>query len=56
MSSALTNNQPLQKLNIFSMKGVQMKTFHITWFTFFCCFFAWFGMAPLMKIAKEQLG
>ncbi len=48
-------NQPLNKLNIFSGKGVQMKTFHITWFTFFCCFFAWFGMAPLMKIAKEQL-
>jgi MFS transporter, NNP family, nitrate/nitrite transporter len=49
------HNQPLPKLNIFSLKGVQMKTFHITWFTFFCCFFAWFGMAPLMKIAKEQL-
>lgn len=49
------NNQPLNKLNIFSLKGVQMKTFHITWLTFFFCFFAWFGMAPLMKIAKEQL-
>jgi MFS transporter, NNP family, nitrate/nitrite transporter len=48
--------KPLSKLNIFSMKGVQMRTFHITWFTFFCCFFAWFGMAPLMKLAKEQLG
>jgi MFS transporter, NNP family, nitrate/nitrite transporter len=47
--------QPLSRLNIFSMKGVQMKTFHITWLTFFFCFFAWFGMAPLMKIAKEQL-
>lgn len=32
-----------------------MRTFHITWFTFFCCFFAWFGMAPLMKLAREQL-
>ncbi len=50
-----TNNQPLAKLNIFSLKGVQMKTFHITWLTFFFCFFAWFGMAPLMKLAKEQL-
>jgi NNP family nitrate/nitrite transporter-like MFS transporter len=46
---------PLEKLNIFSLKGVQMKTFHITWLTFFFCFFAWFGMAPLMKIAREQL-
>ena len=47
--------QPLSKLNIFSGKGIQMKTFHITWLTFFFCFFAWFGMAPLMKIAREQL-
>jgi NNP family nitrate/nitrite transporter-like MFS transporter len=46
---------PLSKLNIFSLKGVQMKTFHVTWLTFFFCFFAWFGMAPLMKLAKEQL-
>ena len=50
-----TNSQPLSKLNIFSLKGVQMKTFHVTWLTFFFCFFAWFGMAPLMKLAKEQL-
>ena len=50
-----TNSQPLDRLNIFSLKGVQMKTFHITWLTFFFCFFAWFGMAPLMKIAREQL-
>jgi MFS transporter, NNP family, nitrate/nitrite transporter len=51
----LANNQPLSKLNIFSMKGIQMKTFHITWLTFFFCFFAWFGMAPIMKLAKDQL-
>lgn len=51
-----SNTLPLEKLNIFSFKGVQMRTFHITWLTFFACFFAWFAMAPLMKIAKEQLG
>lgn len=50
-----STKKPLESLNIFSLKGVQMKTFHITWLTFFFCFFAWFGMAPLMKIAKEQL-
>lgn len=53
--TAQSTNNPLEKLNIFSLKGVQMKTFHITWLTFFFCFFAWFGMAPLMKIAREQL-
>lgn len=47
--------QPLSKLNIFSLKGVQMQTFHITWLTFFFCFFAWFGIAPLMPLVSEQL-
>jgi NNP family nitrate/nitrite transporter-like MFS transporter len=49
------NNQPLTKLNIFSGRGVQMRTFHITWLTFFFCFFAWFGIAPLMPLVSEQL-
>jgi NNP family nitrate/nitrite transporter-like MFS transporter len=49
------NNQPLSSLNIFSVKGVQMRTFHITWLTFFVCFFGWFGLAPLMPTIKEDL-
>ena len=49
------NNQPLEKLQIFSAKGVQMRTFHITWLTFFVCFMAWFAIAPLMPLVSEQL-
>lgn len=52
---ATITNQPLNKLHIFSLKGVQMRTFHITWLTFFFCFFAWFGIAPLMPLVSEQL-
>ena len=48
-------NQPLAKLNIFTGKGIQMRTFHITWLTFFFCFFGWFGIAPLMPLVREQL-
>ena len=48
-------NKPLDKLNIFSAKGIQMRTFHITWVTFFFCFFGWFGIAPLMPLVREQL-
>ena len=48
-------NKPLEKLNIFSAKGIQMRTFHITWVTFFFCFFGWFGIAPLMPLVREQL-
>jgi len=50
-----TSHAPLEKLNIFSAKGVQMRTFHITWLTFFVCFMAWFAIAPLMPLVSEQL-
>src|SRR3569833_1029436 len=42
-------------LNIFSVKGVQMRTFHITWLMFFVCFFGWFGLAPLMPTFRAEL-
>ncbi|KAA5543412.1 NarK family nitrate/nitrite MFS transporter [Adhaeribacter rhizoryzae] len=32
-----------------------MRTFHVTWFAFFLCFFGWFGVAPLMPIIREEL-
>jgi NNP family nitrate/nitrite transporter-like MFS transporter len=48
--------QPLNKLNIFSLKGIQMRTFHITWLMFFVCFFGWFGLAPLMPTIRADLG
>ena len=48
--------QPLQQLNVFSFRGIQMRTFHITWLTFFVCFFGWFGLAPLMPTIREDLG
>lgn len=47
--------KPLEKLSIFSFRGIQMRTFHITWMTFFVCFFGWFGLAPLMPTIKETL-
>lgn len=43
-------------INLFSLKSIQMRTFHITWFSFFLCFFGWFGIAPLMAIVREELG
>ncbi|GAA4323629.1 MFS transporter [Mucilaginibacter gynuensis] len=46
----------LTKINIFSVKGVQMRTFHITWLMFFVCFFGWFGLAPLMPTIRTELG
>lgn len=50
-----TSQQPLTKLNILSLKGIQMKSFHTTWLMFFVCFFGWFGLAPLMPTIRENL-
>ena len=32
-----------------------MQVFHLTWITFFLCFFGWFGLAPLMAIVRDDL-
>lgn len=42
--------------NFFNVRMVQIRTFHMTWFAFFSCFFAWFGIAPLMIIVRDELG
>lgn len=41
--------------NFFKISMVQIRTFHMTWFSFFLCFFAWFGIAPLMLIVRDEL-
>lgn len=42
--------------NFFNVRMVQIRTFHMTWFAFFACFFAWFGIAPMMIIVRDELG
>ena len=49
-------NKPLDTINVLSFKGVQMRTFQLTWIAFFICFFGWFGLAPLMPAIREDLG
>jgi len=41
--------------DFFRVDKVQIRTFHVTWFAFFLCFFAWFGIAPLMAVVREEL-
>ncbi len=43
-------------IDLFSLRTPQMRAFHMSWFAFFLCFFAWFGIAPLMPIVREELG
>ena len=43
------------RINLFDFRSPQMRAFHMSWFAFFLCFFAWFGIAPLMKVVREEL-
>lgn len=42
-------------IQLLSFKKPHMRVFHLTWVTFFLCFFGWFGLAPLMAIVREDL-
>jgi MFS transporter, NNP family, nitrate/nitrite transporter len=42
-------------INLLDFKSPQMRAFHVTWITFFLCFFGWFGIAPLMPIVRKDL-
>ncbi len=42
--------------NFFKLGMPQIRAFHMTWFAFFLCFFAWFGIAPLMVVVRDELG
>ena len=53
-ASALENAKATS-IRLFSFSTPQMRTFHLTWFAFFLCFFGWFGIAPLMAVVREDL-
>ena len=44
------------RIQLFSFSTIPMRTFHLTWFAFFLCFFGWFGIAPLMAVVRDDLG
>ncbi|MDF1744564.1 MAG: MFS transporter [Gimesia sp.] len=43
------------RITLFNFSTPQMRAFHMSWFAFFLCFFAWFGIAPLMKVVREEM-
>src|SRR3954471_17052113 len=45
-----------ERIRLFSFSTPQMRAFHLSWVAFFVCFFAWFGIAPLMPVVRKELG
>lgn len=44
------------RIALFDFTSPQMRAFHMSWSAFFLCFFAWFGMAPLMGVVRDEFG
>jgi MFS transporter, NNP family, nitrate/nitrite transporter len=44
------------RIKLFSFSTPQMRAFHMSWLAFFACFFAWFAVAPLMPVIKDDFG
>ncbi|MES2789540.1 MAG: MFS transporter [Planctomycetota bacterium] len=42
------------RLDLTDFHTPPMRAFHLTWMAFFLCFFAWFGIAPLMPIVRKE--
>jgi MFS transporter, NNP family, nitrate/nitrite transporter len=43
------------RISLLSLATPQMRAFHMSWIAFFLCFFAWFGIAPLMSIVRDEM-
>lgn len=44
------------RIELTNFSTIPMRAFHMTWMAFFVCFFAWFAVAPLMPLIREDLG
>jgi MFS family permease len=43
------------RIELFNFSTPPMRAFHMTWFAFFLCFFAWFAIAPLMTVVAQEM-
>lgn len=43
-------------IHLLDFSSPPMRAFHVTWMAFFTCFFSWFGVAPLMRVVRGDLG
>jgi NNP family nitrate/nitrite transporter-like MFS transporter len=48
-------NGKATRIELFRFDTPPMRAFHLAWVAFFLCFFAWFGIAPLMAVVRKEL-
>ncbi len=47
---------PATRIELKDFRTAPMRAFHTSWIAFFLCFFAWFAIAPLMPLVRDELG
>ena len=52
----MTSDGKATRIDLLSLATPNMRAFHMSWIAFFLCFFAWFGIAPLMSVVRTELG
>ena len=48
-------NSKATRISLLTFTTPQMRAFHMSWIAFFLCFFAWFGIAPLMSVVRDEM-
>ena len=43
------------RIRLLDFRSAPMRAFHLSWFAFFLSFIAWFGVAPLMAVVRDDL-
>ncbi|ODA31430.1 MFS transporter [Planctopirus hydrillae] len=51
----MTTSAKATSIRLWDFKTPPMRAFHMSWFAFFLCFFAWFGIAPLMPVVRDEM-
>ena len=51
----MTPDGKATRINLLSLATPNMRAFHMSWIAFFLCFFAWFGIAPLMAVVRDEM-
>src|SRR5262252_2739181 len=54
-SFAMEANSKATRISLLAFSTPQMRAFHMSWIAFFLCFFAWFGVAPLLSIVRDEM-
>src|SRR5262245_45780638 len=50
-----TNSGKATRIELANFSSPQMRAFHMAWIAFFICFFLWLGIAPVMKVVREEM-